>query len=66
MNDPLAMGAALLPQVQPGLVVYDAANQRLGTVRRVEFGTADPTDERQQAREAIADVRASTTTPADD
>jgi hypothetical protein len=65
MDDPRSTGAALLAQVQPGLSVYDAAGQHLGTVRRVEFGTGDPSDTRQQAAEAIAEVRAATTTPAE-
>lgn len=65
MDDPRSTEAALLARVQPGLDVYDATGQRLGTVRSVAFGTGDPLDARQQAREAIAEVREATTTPAD-
>jgi hypothetical protein len=65
MDDSRNTAAALLARVQPGFEVYDATGERLGTVRSVAFGTADPDDARQQAREAIAEVQAATTTPAD-
>lgn len=65
MDEPRSTGAALLARVQPGLAVYDDADRRIGTVRRVTFGTGEPTDDRQQAREAIAEVRGATSRPAD-
>ncbi len=65
MNDPRSTGNALLAQIQLGLAVYDADGQQIGTVRRVEFGAGEPDGDRDQAREAIAEVREATATGPD-
>jgi hypothetical protein len=65
MNEPRSTGNALLAQTRPGLAVYDPDGQRVGTVRHVQPGAGEPDDGRDRAREAIADVRGATTTPAD-
>ena len=57
-------GAGLLAQVREGMAVHDAAGAKVGTVRAVYPGTdGDPADARQQARDAITEVRAAMREP---